>query len=134
MTDILLRRALLSVTDKTGLVDLAKELHRLGVELISTGGTRQTIADAGVPVKDVSEVTNFPEMLDGRVKTLHPAVHAGILAKRDKAEHLKTLEEHKLPIFDLIVCNLYAFEETVAKPGCTVAQAIDNIDIGGPTM
>jgi len=134
MTDILLRRALLSVTDKTGLVDLAKELHRLGVELISTGGTRQTIADAGVPVKDVSEVTHFPEMLDGRVKTLHPGVHAGILAKRDKADHLKTLEEHKLPIFDLIVCNLYAFEETVAKPGCTIAQAIDNIDIGGPTM
>lgn len=134
MTDILIRRALLSVTDKTGLVDLAKELHRLGVELISTGGTKKTLSDAGLPVKDVSDITHFPEMLDGRVKTLHPAVHAGILAKRDKPEHLKTLEEHHLPVFDLIVCNLYAFEETVAKPGCTMAQAIDNIDIGGPTM
>lgn len=134
MTDIPLRRALLSVTDKSGLVELAQALHQLGVELISTGGTRQTLATAGLPVKDISEITHFPEMLDGRVKTLHPAVHAGILAKRDKPEHLKTLEEHHLPIFDLIVCNLYAFEETVAKPGCTVAQAIDNIDIGGPTM
>ncbi|MFO0812754.1 MAG: bifunctional phosphoribosylaminoimidazolecarboxamide formyltransferase/IMP cyclohydrolase [Gemmatales bacterium] len=134
MTDILLKRALLSVTDKTGLVELAQGLHGLGVELISTGGTRQTIADAKIPVKDISEVTQFPEMLDGRVKTLHPAVHAGILAKRDKAEHLKTLEQHQLPMFDLIVCNLYAFEETVARPGCTMAQAIDNIDIGGPTM
>lgn len=134
MTDLLLRRALLSVTDKTGLVDLAQELHRLGVELISTGGTRQALADAGLPVQDVSVITQYPEMLDGRVKTLHPAVHAGILAKRDKADHLQTLEQHRLPVFDLIVCNLYAFEETVAKPGCTVAQAIDNIDIGGPTM
>lgn len=134
MSDILLRRALLSVTDKTGLVALAKELHQLGVELISTGGTRQTLADAGLPVQDVSQFTQYPEMLDGRVKTLHPAVHAGILAKRDKADHLQTLERHQLPIFDLIVCNLYAFEATVAKPGCTVAQAIDNIDIGGPTM
>jgi len=129
-----IQRALLSVSDKTGLLPFAQILAAQGVELISTGGTRQTIADAGVPVKDVSEITDFPEMLDGRVKTLHPAVHAGILAKRDKAEHLKTLEEHRLPVFDLIVCNLYAFEETVAKPGCTVAQAIDNIDIGGPTM
>lgn len=134
MTDITLRRALLSVTDKTGLVSLAQALHKLGVELISTGGTRNTLAEAGLPVKDISEVTKFPEMLDGRVKTLHPAVHAGILAKRDKAEHLKTLQEHQLPVFDLIVCNLYAFEDTVAKPGCTMAQAIDNIDIGGPTM
>jgi phosphoribosylaminoimidazolecarboxamide formyltransferase/IMP cyclohydrolase len=115
-------------------IELAQALHALKVELISTGGTKKTIADAGIPVKDVSEVTHFPEMLDGRVKTLHPAVHAGILAKRDKADHLKTLEEHKLPIFDLIVCNLYAFEDTVAQPDCTLAKAIDNIDIGGPTM
>ncbi len=134
MIDLPIRRALLSVTDKTGLVELAQALHVLKVELISTGGTKKTIADAGIPVKDVSEVTHFPEMLDGRVKTLHPAVHAGILYKRDKADHLKTLEEHKLPVFDLIVCNLYAFEDTVAQPDCTLAKAIDNIDIGGPTM
>jgi phosphoribosylaminoimidazolecarboxamide formyltransferase / IMP cyclohydrolase len=134
MTDLPLRRALLSVTDKTGLLDLAKALHQAKVELISTGGTKKAIAEAGIPVKDVSEVTRFPEMLDGRVKTLHPAVHAGILAKRDKADHLKTLEEHHLPVFDLIVCNLYAFEEVVAQPDCTLAKAIENIDIGGPTM
>jgi phosphoribosylaminoimidazolecarboxamide formyltransferase / IMP cyclohydrolase len=134
MSDITIRRALLSVTDKTGLVELAKELATLGTELVSTGGTRQTLVQAGLAVKDISEITGFPEILDGRVKTLHPAVHAGLLAKRDKPEHLQTLTEHKLPQFDLIVCNLYAFEETVAKPDCTPAKAIENIDIGGPTM
>ncbi len=129
-----IRRALLSVTDKTGLLELAQHLTTLGCELISTGGTRQTLATAGLPVKDISEITGFPEILDGRVKTLHPAVHAGILAKRDKPEHLQTLSEHHLPLFDLVVCNLYAFEATVAKPDCTLAQAIENIDIGGPTI
>lgn len=130
-----IRRALLSVSDKTGLVDFARELHtKYGVELIATGGTKKALADAGLPVKDVSELTGFPEILDGRVKTLHPAIYAGLLAKRDKPEHMKTLAEHKLPEIDLVVCNLYPFEQTVAKPGVTEAEAIENIDIGGPCM
>lgn len=130
-----IRRALLSVSDKTGLVDFARELHtKYGVELIATGGTKKTLADAGLPVKDVSELTGFPEILGGRVKTLHPAIYAGLLAKRDKPEHMKTLAEHKLPEIDLVVCNLYPFEQTVAKPGVTEAEAIENIDIGGPCM
>ena len=107
---------------------------KYGVELISTGGTQKALADAGLPVNDVSELTGFPEILDGRVKTLHPAIYAGILAKRDKPEHMRTLAEHKLPEIDLVVCNLYPFEETVAKPGVTEAEAIENIDIGGPCM
>ncbi|HET6574873.1 MAG TPA: bifunctional phosphoribosylaminoimidazolecarboxamide formyltransferase/IMP cyclohydrolase, partial [Fimbriiglobus sp.] len=130
-----IRRALFSVSDKTGLVDFARELHtKYGVELIATGGTRKALADAGLPVKDVSELTGFPEILDGRVKTLHPAIYAGLLAKRDKPEHMTTLAEHKLPEIDLVVCNLYPFEQTVAKPGVTEAEAIENIDIGGPCM
>jgi phosphoribosylaminoimidazolecarboxamide formyltransferase / IMP cyclohydrolase len=130
-----IRRALLSVSDKTGLVDFARELvTKYGVELIATGGTRKALADAGLPVKDISELTKFPEILDGRVKTLHPAIYAGLLAKRDKPEHMKTLAEHGLPEIDLVVCNLYPFEQTVAKPGVTEAEAIENIDIGGPCM
>src|SRR6188472_1901493 len=130
-----IRRALLSVSDKTGLVDFARELvTKYGVELIATGGTRKALADAGLPVKDISELTKFPEILDGRVKTLHPAIYAGLLAKRDKAEHMQTLAEHALPEIDLVVCNLYPFEQTVAKPGVTEAEAIENIDIGGPCM
>src|SRR5438105_1462259 len=130
-----IRRALLSVSDKTGLVEFARELHaKYGVELIATGGTKKALADAGLPVKDVSELTGFPEILDGRVKTLHPAIYAGLLAKRDKPEHLATLAEHKLPEIDLVVCNLYPFEQTVAKPGVTEAEAIENIDIGGPCI
>ena len=130
-----IRRALLSVSDKTGLVDFARELvTKYGVELIATGGTRKALADAGLPVKDISELTKFPEILDGRVKTLHPAIYAGLLAKRDKPEHMRTLAEHGLPEIDLVVCNLYPFEETVAKPGVTEAEAIENIDIGGPCM
>src|SRR6478752_7007864 len=130
-----IRRALLSVSDKTGLVDFARELvTKYGVELIATGGTRKTLADAGLPVKDIAELTKFPEILDGRVKTLHPAIYAGLLAKRDKPEHMKTLAEHGLPEIDLVVCNLYPFEQTVAKPGVTEAEAIENIDIGGPCM
>ena len=130
-----IRRALLSVSDKTGLVEFARELHtKYGVELIATGGTRKTLADAGLPVKDISELTKFPEILDGRVKTLHPAIYAGLLAKRDKSEHMQTLAEHGLPEIDLVVCNLYPFEQTVAKPGVTEAEAIENIDIGGPCM
>src|SRR6478735_6244142 len=130
-----IRRALLSVSDKTGLVDLATELAtKFGVELVATGGTKKAIADAGLAVKDVSDFTGFPEILDGRVKTLHPAIYAGLLAKRDKPEHMTTLAEHKLPEIDLVVCNLYPFEQTVAKPGVTEAEAIENIDIGGPCM
>jgi phosphoribosylaminoimidazolecarboxamide formyltransferase/IMP cyclohydrolase len=130
-----IRRALFSVSDKTGLVDFARELHtKYGVELIATGGTKKALADAGLPVKDVSELTGFPEILDGRVKTLHPAIFAGLLAKRDKPEHMKTLGEHNLLEIDLVVCNLYPFEQTVAKPGVTEAEAIENIDIGGPSM
>jgi phosphoribosylaminoimidazolecarboxamide formyltransferase/IMP cyclohydrolase len=130
-----IRRALLSVSDKTGLVDFARELStKYGVELIATGGTKTALADAGLPVKDVRELTGFPEILDGRVKTLHPAIYAGLLAKRDKPEHLQTLLEHNLPEIDLVVCNLYPFEQTVAKPGVTETEAIENIDIGGPCM
>src|SRR5689334_1046944 len=130
-----IRRALLSVSDKTGLVDFARELvTKYGVELIATGGTRKALADAGLPVRDISELTGFPEILDGRVKTLHPAIYAGLLAKRDKPEHMRTLAEHNLPEIDLVVCNLYPFEQTVAKPGVTEAEAIENIDIGGPCM
>jgi phosphoribosylaminoimidazolecarboxamide formyltransferase / IMP cyclohydrolase len=130
-----IRRALLSVSDKTGLVDFATELHqKYGVELIATGGTRKTLADAGLPVKDIAELTRFPEILDGRVKTLHPAIYAGLLAKRGKPEHMQTLTDHGLPEIDLVVCNLYPFEQTVAKPGVTEAEAIENIDIGGPCM
>ena len=122
-----IRRALLSVSDKTGLVDFARELvTKYGVELIATGGTRKALADAGLPVKDIAELTKFPEILDGRVKTLHPAIYAGLLAKRDKPEHMKTLAEHALPEIDLVVCNLYPFEQTVAKPGVTEAEAIEN--------
>ncbi len=130
-----IRRALLSVSDKTGLVEFARELvTKYGVELIATGGTRKTLADAGLPVKDIAELTGFPEILDGRVKTLHPAIYAGLLAKRSKPEHMATLAEHHLPEIDLVVCNLYPFEQTVAKPGVTEAEAIENIDIGGPCM
>src|SRR5687768_5112940 len=130
-----IRRALLSVSDKTGLVDFARELvTKYGVELIATGGTKKALADAGLPVKDVGDLTGFPEILDGRVKTLHPAVYAGLLAKRDKPEHMRTLAEHGLVEIDLVVCNLYPFEQTVAKPGVSEAEAIENIDIGGPCM
>src|SRR3954466_4523141 len=130
-----IRRALLSVSDKTGLVEFARELHeKYKVELIATGGTKKALADAGLPVKDVSDLTGYPEILDGRVKTLHPAIYAGILARRDKPEHMQTLAAHGLPEIDLVVCNLYPFEQTVAKPGVTEAEAIENIDIGGPCM
>src|SRR5688572_21094369 len=130
-----IRRALLSVSDKTGLVDFARELvTKYGVELIATGGTKTVLAAAGLPVRDIGELTGLPGILDGRVKTLHPAIYAGLLAKRDKPEHMSTLAEHNLPEIDLVVCNLYPFEQTVAKPGVTEAEAIENIDIGGPCM
>ncbi|HEX9276845.1 MAG TPA: bifunctional phosphoribosylaminoimidazolecarboxamide formyltransferase/IMP cyclohydrolase [Casimicrobiaceae bacterium] len=127
-------QALLSVSDKTGLVDFARGLHALGVRLLSTGGTARALADAGLPVTEIGTYTGFPEMLDGRVKTLHPKVHGGILARRDLATHRKALSEHGIPTIDLIVVNLYPFRETVAKSGCTLDDAIENIDIGGPAM
>ena len=128
------RRALLSVHDKTGVVDLARGLAALGVEILSTGGTARLLRESGVPVRDVAEVTGFPEMLDGRVKTLHPAIHGGILARRDVPAHLEALARHGIPPIDLVVVALYPFEATVAKPGVTPAEAIEQIDVGGPTM
>ena len=127
-------QALLSVSDKTGLVDFARGLAGLGVRLLSTGGTAKALSDAGLPVTDIGEYTGFPEMLDGRVKTLHPKVHGGILARRDLPAHMAALEKHAIPPIDLVVVNLYPFRETVARPGCTLDEAIENIDIGGPTM
>ena len=124
--------ALLSVSDKTGIVEFAKELHALGIKLLSTGGTAKLLADKGLPVTEVAEVTQFPEMLDGRVKTLHPKVHGGLLARRELPEHMAALKEHGIDTIDLLVVNLYPFEATVAKAGCTLADAIENIDIGGP--
>lgn len=127
------KRALLSVSDKTGLVDMAKRLHGFGVELISTGGTRKAIADAGIPVLDIADVTGFPEMMDGRVKTLHPNVHGGLLAVRDHADHATAMTEHGIGGIDLVYINLYPFEDTVAA-GADMATCIENIDIGGPAM
>ncbi len=127
-------RALLSVSDKSGLVDFAQGLAALGWELISTGGTARALRDAGLAVRDVSEVTGFPEMLDGRVKTLHPVVHGGLLARRDVPEHMAALAEHDIAPIDLVVVNLYPFRETAAKAGVTPETVIENIDIGGPSM
>lgn len=128
------KRALISVSDKTGIVEFARGLHELGVEIISTGGTMKTIAEAGIPVKSVSEITGFPEMMDGRVKTLHPKIHGGILAIRNNPSHVKAMEEHGIGGIDLVAVNLYPFRETVAKPDVTREEAIENIDIGGPSM
>jgi phosphoribosylaminoimidazolecarboxamide formyltransferase/IMP cyclohydrolase len=129
-----IRRALLSVTDKTGVVEFAQGLASAGVELISTGGTFRALRGGGVPVREVADVTGFPEMLDGRVKTIHPRVAAGVLAIRSNPEHMKALEEHGIPLIDMVVVNLYEFEKIAAKTGASVAELIENIDIGGPTM
>ena len=126
--------ALISVSDKRGVLDLARALSALGIKLLSTGGTAQLLRDNQLAVTDVSEHTGFPEMLDGRVKTLHPKVHGGILGRRDSSEHLSTMAAHGIVPIDLVVVNLYPFRETVAKPGCTLDDAIENIDIGGPAM
>ncbi|MEY4750555.1 MAG: hypothetical protein RIQ60_2769 [Pseudomonadota bacterium] len=126
--------ALLSVSDKTGVVDFARGLAALGVKLLSTGGTARLLADAGLAVTEVADHTGFPEMLDGRVKTLHPTIHGGLLARRDLPEHMAALDRHGISTIDLLVVNLYPFEATVAKPGCTLEDAIENIDIGGPAM
>jgi phosphoribosylaminoimidazolecarboxamide formyltransferase/IMP cyclohydrolase len=127
-------KALISVSDKTGIVDLAKALHKLKVELVSTGGTAKLLAEQGLPVTEVAQLTEFPEILDGRVKTLHPKVHGGLLARRDVPEHMAALKEHGIQTIDLLIVNLYPFEATVAKLGCSLEDAIENIDIGGPAM
>jgi phosphoribosylaminoimidazolecarboxamide formyltransferase / IMP cyclohydrolase len=129
-----LRRAILSVTDKAGLEEFARKLSALGIELISTGGTAKLLRDSGIAVKDISELTGFPEMLDGRVKTLHPKVHGGILHRRDDPAHTAAVAEHGIQPIDMVVVNLYAFEKTAAKPGVTFDELIENIDIGGPSM
>jgi phosphoribosylaminoimidazolecarboxamide formyltransferase/IMP cyclohydrolase len=129
-----IRRALLSVTDKTGLVDFAQKLVGFGVELISTGGTAKALRAAGLAVKDISELTGFPEMMDGRVKTLHPKVHGGLLYVRGNAEHEAAVREHQIEPIDMVVVNLYAFEKTAAQPGVAFGHLIENIDIGGPSM
>jgi len=127
-------RALISVSDKTGIVEFARALRQRGVELWSTGGTARLLADAGVPVTEVSDVTGFPEMLDGRVKTLHPHIHGGLLARRDDPTHMAALKQHRIATIDLLVINLYPFAQTIAGDGCTLELAIENIDIGGPAM
>ncbi|MGD8706309.1 MAG: IMP cyclohydrolase, partial [Syntrophobacterales bacterium] len=129
-----IQRAILSVTDKSGLVEFAQKLQDFGVEVLSTGGTASMLREGGVTVQDVSDFTGFPEMLDGRVKTLHPKVHAGILAQRSNPDHMKTMASHHLKVIDMVVVNLYAFEKTVAREDCTLEEAVESIDIGGPTM
>src|SRR5713101_2387869 len=129
-----IQRAILSVTDKSGLVDFARTLAALGVELVSTGGTAKLLRDSGIAVKDISELTGFPEMFDGRVKTLHPKVHGGILHRREDSGHLAAVAEHGIPAIDMVVVNLYAFEKTASKPDVRFDELIENIDIGGPSM
>ena len=130
----MIQQALISVSDKTGIVEFAKQLSSLGVKLLSTGGTAKLLAAAGLAVTEVGDYTGFPEMLDGRVKTLHPKVHGGILARRDLPEHMAALAQHQIPTIDLLVVNLYPFRETISKTDCPLEEAIENIDIGGPTM
>ena len=129
-----IQRALISVSDKTGIVDFARELTHFNVEIISTGGTAKTLRDAGITVRDISDITGFPEMMDGRVKTLHPRVHGGLLALRDNAEHVAAMQEHGIDPIDLVVVNLYPFAETIKRQGVTREEAIEQIDIGGPAM
>lgn len=129
-----IRRAVLSVTDKAGLADFARGLQPFGVHMLSTGGTAKLLRENGVEITEVSDYTGFPEMLDGRVKTLHPKIHGGILGIRDDDSHVKTMALHGIEPIDMVVVNLYAFAKTVARPGCTLEEAIENIDIGGPTL
>ena len=128
------RRAILSVSDKTGIVEFAKALEELGYEVVSTGGTARTLQENGVTVTGISEITGFPECLDGRVKTLHPMVHAGILAMRGNPDHMRQVEELGVTLIDVVAINLYPFKQTILKPDVTLEDAIENIDIGGPTM
>jgi len=129
-----MERALISLTDKSGIEGFASELVDLGIEILSTGGTAKKMRDSGIPVKDVSEFTGFPEILDGRVKTLHPLVHGGLLAQRNNPSHVGQMATHKIRPIDLVAVNLYAFDKATADPSCSLAHAIENIDIGGPTM
>jgi phosphoribosylaminoimidazolecarboxamide formyltransferase/IMP cyclohydrolase len=129
-----IRRAIISLSDKTGILDFAQELQSFGVEILSTGGTAKTLRESGLKVRDISEYTGFPEMLDGRVKTLHPKVHGGLLGIRDNPAHAQKMNEHGIKPIDMVVINLYPFEATVARPSCTLEEAIENIDIGGPSM
>ncbi len=129
-----IRRALISVTDKTGLAAFAGGLQKFGTHILSTGGTAKLLRDHGVEITEVSDYTGFPEMLDGRVKTLHPKIHGGILGIRENAAHVKTMADHRIEPIDMVVVNLYAFVKTIERPGCTLADAIENIDIGGPTL
>jgi len=128
------KRALISVSDKEDIIDFAKGLSKLNIEILSTGGTANTLRNAKIKIKEVSEITDFPEMLNGRVKTLHPIIHAGILAKRDEKEHMDALTKHKIETIDLLVCNLYPFEKTIQKSNVSIEEVIENIDIGGPTL
>src|SRR5712691_588576 len=129
-----IRRALISVSDKTGIVDFARALKDFDVEIISTGGTAKALRDAGIEVRDVSDVTGFPEMMDGRIKTLHPKIHGALLGLRDNPEHVSAMRKHGIEPIDMVVINLYPFEETIARAGVTLAEAIEQIDIGGPAM
>lgn len=129
-----IKRALVSVSDKTGVVKLCRTLNKMGVEILSTGGTAQTLRDALISVIEVSDYTGFPEIMDGRVKTLHPKIHGALLGKRDTDNHMEQMKKHGIEPIDLVVVNLYPFEKTIAKPGCTLDEAIENIDIGGPSM
>ncbi|HEN20753.1 MAG TPA: IMP cyclohydrolase [Desulfobacteraceae bacterium] len=129
-----IKRAIISVTDKSGIVDFAKSLSGFGVQILSTGGTADALRKGGISVTDISEYTGFPEMMDGRVKTLHPKVHGGLLGLRDNMEHVKMMQEHNIEPIDMVVVNLYQFEKTVSREGVTLDEAIENIDIGGPSM
>lgn len=126
--------AIISVTNKTGIVEFARSLERLGIEMLSTGGTARTIREEGITVLDISEYTGFPEMMDGRVKTLHPKVHGGLLGRRDNQQDIQMMRIHGIKNIDLVVVNLYQFEQAVAKDGCMLEEAVENIDIGGPSM
>src|SRR2546421_7925415 len=129
-----IRRALISVSDKLGIVDFARELKTFGVEIISTGGTAKILREAGIEVRDVADVTGFPEMMDGRIKTLHPKIHGALLGLRDDADHVAAMDKHGIERIDMVVINLYPFEETIAREGVTLEEAIEQIDIGGPAM
>ncbi len=129
-----IERAVVSVSDKTGVVEFVKDLVEMGVEVLSTGGTAKTLRESGTAVRDVSEQTGFPEMMDGRVKTLHPKIHGGLLGRRDHPRDIEEMEIHGIKPIDMVIVNLYPFEATVAREGCSLEEAIENIDIGGPTM
>ena len=129
-----IKRALISVTNKEGVLEFARELASLGVQILSTGGTARVLREGGLKVTDVSEYTGFPEMLDGRVKTLHPKIHGGLLGLRSNPDHVKIMKQHGIENIDLVVINLYPFKQAISKPGCTLEEAIENIDIGGPAI